>query len=317
MHYSHPRPIGPRTIPRSTSPAQFAPSNPSTPTSDQTLSSSLQAPAHIPHRSTTPSLSLQIPGVTRPRPTTPRVLPPLAIPVANGTSHSRSDGSSPETNGAFGGGYYGGPTNAPLELDGLSPDDGGGVTITPFARAVTPRPVEPIEGLRQTVENLGRATDQSSGSQQAPQPLSSDEDGIPWDTSKWSDGRLEELGRLGEGAGGAVHKVKDKQTGTIMARKTITTREAPMKQLLRELDIIASAAHPNIIVFHGAYISPSSSEVKILMEYCEGGSLEAVGKRIKERGGRVGEKVAGRLAEGVSLLHPSVVIQTKVTSFRS
>jgi mitogen-activated protein kinase kinase len=37
------------------------------------------------------------------------------------------------------------------------------------------------------------------------------------------------------------------------------------------------------------------------MEVCQGKSLEAVGKRIKERGARVGEKVAGRLAEGVRL----------------
>jgi hypothetical protein len=85
-----------------------------------------------------------------------------------------------------------------------------------------------------------------------------------------------------------------------MARKTITTREAPMKQLLRELDIIQSTAHPNIILFYGAYMSPSSSEVKILMEYCPGKSLEAIGKRVADRNGRVGEKVAGRLAEGVS-----------------
>jgi len=115
----------------------------------------------------------------------------------------------------------------------------------------------------------------------------------------WSDDVLEEIERLGEGAGGAVHKVKDKRTGTTMARKTITTREAPMKQLLREISIISSTKHVNIIQFYGAYMSPSSSEVKILMDLCEGGSLESVGKRIKERGAIVGEMIAGRLAEGV------------------
>jgi len=72
-----------------------------------------------------------------------------------------------------------------------------------------------------------------------------------------------------------------------------------MKQLLRELAIITSIKHVNIIQFYGAYMSPSSSEVKIIMEFCDGGSLEAVGKRIKERGAVVGEKIAGRLAEGV------------------
>lgn len=119
----------------------------------------------------------------------------------------------------------------------------------------------------------------------------------------WSDANLEEVSRLGEGAGGAVHSVKDKRTGKMMARKTITTREAPMKQLLRELEIISSTAHNNIILFHGAYMSPSSSEVKILMEYCVGGSLEAVSKQIRQKQARVSEKVAGRIAEGVSAFH--------------
>ncbi|KAI0930269.1 hypothetical protein AcW1_009007 [Taiwanofungus camphoratus] len=141
-------------------------------------------------------------------------------------------------------------------------------TISPQPR---PPPVVSMENIRQTVEEF----------------------------DQWSDDLLEELSRLGEGAGGAVYKVKDKRTGTIMARKTITTHEAPMKQLLREIKIISSTSHVNIIHFYGAYISPSSSEVKVLMEFGEGGSLESVGKRMKEIGGRVGEKVAGRLAEGI------------------
>lgn len=120
---------------------------------------------------------------------------------------------------------------------------------------------------------------------------------------EFSDEVFEELSRLGEGAGGAVHKVMHKPSGLIMARKTITTLEVPRKQLERELSIAASAKHVNIIQWYGTYMSPSSSEIKILLEYGEGGSLEAVGKRIKERGARVGEKIAGRLAEGVGSSH--------------
>ncbi|THG99525.1 hypothetical protein EW026_g2839 [Hermanssonia centrifuga] len=75
--------------------------------------------------------------------------------------------------------------------------------------------------------------------------------------------------------------------------------EAPMKQLLREIKIISSTSHVNIIKFYGAYISPSSSELKVMMEFGEGGSLESVGKRMRTIGARVGEKVAGRLAEGI------------------
>jgi len=44
--------------------------------------------------------------------------------------------------------------------------------------------------------------------------------------------------------------------------------------------------------------------------------LEAVGKRIKERGARVGEKVAGRLAEGVHLA-AALISSVILTSSRS
>jgi mitogen-activated protein kinase kinase len=115
----------------------------------------------------------------------------------------------------------------------------------------------------------------------------------------WSDEHFEDLSQLGEGLSGTVHKVKDNRTGKVMARKTIVTLEGPMKQLLRELSIISSTEHVNIIRFHGAYMSPSFSEVKIFMEFCEGGSLETVSKRIKDLGAVVGENIAGRLAEGV------------------
>ncbi|KAJ6560202.1 kinase-like domain-containing protein [Mycena capillaripes] len=118
-------------------------------------------------------------------------------------------------------------------------------------------------------------------------------------TVDWDDDVLEEISRLGES--GAVHKVKDKRTGKIMARKTITPPppyEWQMKQLLPRLSIFSSLEHMNIILFHGTYMT-SPREVKILLEYCEGSSLEAVGKHIKERNATVGENVAGCLAEGI------------------
>lgn len=193
--------------------------------------------------------------------------------------------------GPFAGGYAGGPNN---ENGSFSPHlNPGSGTITSAAESEpTIRPQQTIsphtrppavismENLRQTVEEFDR----------------------------WSDDVLEELNRLGEGAGGAVYKVRDRRTGTIMARKTITTHEAPMKQLIREIKIISSTSHVNVIHFYGAYISPSSNEVKILMEFCEGGSLESVGKRMRQIGGRVGEKVAGRLAEGVCFFPPLISV---------
>lgn len=117
----------------------------------------------------------------------------------------------------------------------------------------------------------------------------------------FSDDNFNIISRLGEGAGGAVHKVIDKRDGATFARKIITTRDSSsIRQVLREITIIFGMRHKNIVSSYGVYMSPSSSEVKIVMEYCEGGSLESIGAKLREVGAVVGEKTAGRIAEGVS-----------------
>ena len=115
----------------------------------------------------------------------------------------------------------------------------------------------------------------------------------------WSDGVLDIVAVLGEGASGAVEAVQDKRTGRRFARKTIITHEGPLKQLVRELAFLSGLRHTNVVRFYGAYMSPSNSEVKLMMELCEGKSLAGIGEQIRRRKGRVGEKVARVLAEGV------------------
>jgi len=46
-------------------------------------------------------------------------------------------------------------------------------------------------------------------------------------------------------------------------------------------------------------MSSSSSEVNVVMELCEGGSLEAIMEKLKERQARVGEQLIGKLAQGI------------------
>jgi mitogen-activated protein kinase kinase len=124
----------------------------------------------------------------------------------------------------------------------------------------------------------------------------------PPDEDDWAEAEeyLVDIGKLGEGAGGEVYKVEDRRTGIKLARKIIQARTTPPRQLVRELKNLKDTTHQNIVRFYGAYISPSSSEVKILMEFCEGGSLEAVGDKIKQQKRRISEPVAAKIAEGVS-----------------
>ncbi|OJT10437.1 MAP kinase kinase skh1/pek1 [Trametes pubescens] len=279
LHPSPARPAGPRPSHRPISPAPFAGQavaplnirkasrdapNPSSLLSPPNSSSLLSPPTPNPPLSRSPTPTLSIPSMPM-LGSSPKRKPML--PKIDFKSISSNSGSFEI--------YAGGPQpQAASPAPRAGGDASNESTIRPD-QTISPRPRPPpavsMENLRQTVEEF----------------------------DQWSDDLLEELSRLGEGAGGAVYKVRDRRTGMVMARKTITTLEAPMKQLLREIKITSSTEHVNIIHFYGAYISPSSSEVKVLIDYCEGGSLESVGKRMREIGGRVGEKVAGRLAEGI------------------
>jgi Protein kinase domain len=193
-------------------------------------------------------------------------------------------------------------TNVAAAADDI---DGGGVTIRPNnPQPAGVEPSLPIEDLNKVL------TPRSAVSQSSvltpivsPSPSSAD---TASDENDWTEAEnyLEDIERLGEGAGGEVFKVRDKRTNKILARKIIQARSTPPKQLVRELNFLSTTKNENIIRFYGAYISPSSSEVKVIMELGEGGSLEAISERIKRLGNRASEKVVGKIAEGVRVSPP-------------
>ncbi|KAH8176180.1 protein kinase domain-containing protein [Sarocladium implicatum] len=108
--------------------------------------------------------------------------------------------------------------------------------------------------------------------------------------------RIQELGNLGEGAGGAVTRCKLKGGNTV-----ITTNPDPdvKKQIVRELGFNKDCASDHICRYYGAFVDPSTATISIAMEFCEGGSLDSIYKEVKRLGGRTGEKVLGKIAEGV------------------
>ena len=163
-------------------------------------------------------------------------------------------------------------------------------------RMEAPPPPSPASLPQRTNENVpGNGSDVAAG---------------PGTRNVWSDDVLDVVALLGEGASGAVQAVQDKRTGRRYARKTIITHEGPLKQLVRELAFLSGLKYTNIVRFYGAYMSPSNSEVKLVMELCEGKSLAAIGEQIKRRKGRVGEKVARIMAEEVCLVPSSHVSQS-------
>lgn len=266
-------------------------------------------PLHL--RPMTPTQRLQVPGLGS-RPSTPRrpVTPILSLRIpVNGRSEPPAEPID--------------TTSASLIVPSESPSDINARTVRPPVSSGSGiEEPDQFEKLRTAISDLSirergreRHGDTEHSYRRVPGPLDEEGHRGGYSGDDWADDDFENIGRLGEGAGGAVHKVKDKRSGIIMARKTIPTRTTPAIQLIRELSFM-STDHPNIIVFHGAYISPSSSEVKLLMEVCEGGSLDAVGKKVRELGRRISEKVAAKLAEGVRLNLPAFRSFSNVFSCR-
>ncbi|KAI9672694.1 MAG: Protein kinase C signaling pathway involved MAPKK protein [Alyxoria varia] len=131
-------------------------------------------------------------------------------------------------------------------------------------------------------------------------PLDADDlDDAGWRVAS-RDGKIEEIGSLGEGAGGAVTRCRLKGAKTVFALKIITTDPNPdvRKQIIRELEFNKSCASDHICKYFGAF-TDSSGTISIAMEFCEGGSLDSIYREVRKLGGRTGERVLGKVAEGV------------------
>ena len=98
----------------------------------------------------------------------------------------------------------------------------------------------------------------------------------------------------------------------------ITTNpdEDVKKQIIRELNFNKECASEHICRYYGAYVDPANATIFIAMEFCEGGSLDSIYKEVKRLGGRTGEKVLGKIAEGVLLgltyLHSKKIIHRDI-----
>lgn len=81
-----------------------------------------------------------------------------------------------------------------------------------------------------------------------------------------------------------------------------TANPAMHKQILRELEILNTCASPYIVDHYGSFLAERDSQIGILMEYCEAGSLDGLLQKMKKTGMRCSEHVLGRIAASVRLI---------------
>ncbi|MCJ1307125.1 Protein kinase C signaling pathway involved MAPKK protein [Agyrium rufum] len=292
----------------------------------------------------TPQLqSLSRPASSRPMPPTLRLATPSgssttpqdghhlplssrapALQIHTGNSSSMSglgELSAHSRNGGFGA----------VDDHSASSSAYSGVSYTPGLRQPgggpgTPDPASAISSVYSAGAHDGGTAMERSGSNQMPDlDKLSLEKGRPLDVEDLDDDgwraaseakKIIELGTLGEGAGGAVTKCQLKGGSTMFALKIITTDPNPdvQKQILRELAFNKECASEHICKYYGAFNLHGTTS--IVMEYCEGGSLDSIYREVKRLGGRTGEKPLGKVAEGVlhglTYLHSHKIIHRDI-----
>ncbi|KHN99484.1 MAP kinase kinase 1 [Metarhizium album ARSEF 1941] len=265
-----------------------------------------------PSRPPLPTLHLATPMGTR---VTPYEQPPGSQGIQPGQS---ADGGSESSaahsrSGSFGplDGRASNPTSAGSQFSALSFASQYGIPVT---RAQgTPDPVSAV-GSMYSERSEGCVSVDRDGSHQESGMFAGwtmeklkeadveDLDDEGWRIASMNN-LIEELGHLGEGAGGAVTRCRLKERKTVFALKVITTNPDPdvKKQIVRELGFNKDCASEHICRYYGAFVDPSTATISIAMEFCEGGSLDSIYKEVKLQDGRTGEKVLGKIAEGVLL----------------
>ncbi|RKP40274.1 kinase-like domain-containing protein [Dimargaris cristalligena] len=114
--------------------------------------------------------------------------------------------------------------------------------------------------------------------------------------------------RLGEGSMGTVYKAVFRPTQLVLAVKTMVVDPDPAvhKQIIRELSFLRTCQSDYIVSYYGTFFDEDQSSIAMCIEYCDGGSLDAIYKRIRDRQARIGEGVLGKIAE--SVLHGFVYL---------
>lgn len=79
------------------------------------------------------------------------------------------------------------------------------------------------------------------------------------------------VGLIGEGQFGKVYSAIHRQTGELVALKELNPLQFSTKKFLREIRILLSLEHPNIIRCHG--VEHHEEKRYLVTEYCEGGTL--------------------------------------------
>jgi serine/threonine-protein kinase len=83
--------------------------------------------------------------------------------------------------------------------------------------------------------------------------------------------KYKNIEQIGQGQFGKVFRALEKNTETLVALKELDSQRFPTKLFLRELSLLVSLQHPNIVACRGLEYSQTGRY--LVMDYCEAGTL--------------------------------------------
>eukprot|EP00112_Aurelia_sp_Birch-Aquarium-sp1_P000362 Seg1031.6 transcript_id=Seg1031.6/GoldUCD/mRNA.D3Y31 product="Serine/threonine-protein kinase Nek4" protein_id=Seg1031.6/GoldUCD/D3Y31 len=112
---------------------------------------------------------------------------------------------------------------------------------------------------------------------------------------------------LGRGGFGVVHKVKDKHDGTYYAMKVITYSDTSTEKSAKiEQMALEQMDHDNIVRIYAASKDRFVTERRLLMEFCEGGTLNS--KLAEKTSDEVERKWMLQISDAVRYLHDKNIV---------
>lgn len=116
--------------------------------------------------------------------------------------------------------------------------------------------------------------------------------------------------KIGSGAFGVVHVGMNTQTGTFMAVKSIRMERAVMKDVRREIDLLKSIQHRNVVRYYGAEID--AKYLHIFQEWVSGGSVTGMLCKFGAFAPEVLRSYLCQILEGLSYLHSNDIMHRDI-----
>ncbi|KAL7505234.1 hypothetical protein ACHAXN_006010 [Cyclotella atomus] len=159
--------------------------------------------------------------------------------------------------------------------------------------------------------NSSEPIDHLMGSLSTTYSLSSTSESRRIEKGKWSLGN-----EIGSGSFGVVHVGMNAVDGSLMAVKVLripsNNKSVIVQELQREIDLMRSLNHPNIVQYLGAEVDTKNNILNIFQEWVAGGSVSSLLKKFGAFSPAVVRSYTTQILQGLDYLHSHHIIHRDI-----